>query len=163
MAKAFIKGAEEAGHSVKVMRTAELDIGGCKGCKGCWETGGNCVFDDDMKQVQETLERADVLVMAAPMYWSVVPSEMKAVIDRIYQYDPIHGGKHLSIGEAVLLACGETENTGDFDMIKEFFRGFAEFNGMKVRDMLTAEGVEGIGDIRGKDILEKAEKLGREI
>ncbi len=163
MAEAFIKGAEEAGHKVKVMRTAELNIGGCRGCKGCWKRQGSCIFQDDMKDVQTALEEADVLVMAAPMYWSSVPSEMKAVIDRTYQYDPVKGGRHLHIGEAVLLTCGETQSLDDFHMIKEFFRGFAEFNGMKVKAMLTAKAVEGIGDIEGNPLLKEAEKLGREI
>lgn len=163
MAEAFIRGAGEAGHKIKVMRTAELNIGGCRACKGCWKRKGSCILEDDMEAVQTALEEADVLVMAAPMYWSSVPSAMKAVIDRMYQYDPVNGGKRLHIEEAVLLTCGETQSLDDFHMIKEFFRGFAEFNGMKVKAMLAAKAVEGIGDIGGNPILEEAEKLGREI
>ena len=116
-----------------------------------------------MAVIQEELEKADVLVVSTPLYWSMVPSELKAVIDRVYQYDPTHGGKHLAIREAVLLACGETENEKDFDMVKNFFRGFAEFNGMCVKHMLAVPKVNQKGDIEGNLSLKEAENIGKSL
>lgn len=160
LADAFIEGAEAAGNCVTKLNVSDLNIGGCRACNGCWNTGGNCVFKDDMKTVEPLLEDADVLVLASPLYWSVVPAQLKAVIDRIYQYDPHNGGKHLNISESVLLTCGETDNIDDFDMIKKFYTFFAEFNGMKVRDIIAVPAVNYKGDIAGNPALAKAKELG---
>ena len=163
MADAWIKGAETNGHQVKVIRTADCNLSGCRACNGCWNSGGNCVIKDDMTEIEKALEEANVLVVASPLYWSMVPSELKAVFDRIYQYDPQNGGKHLAIEDAVLLSCGETESEEDFDMIKKFFAGAVEFNGMKVKQVLIAPNMNHKGDITGSAYLKKAEELGLEI
>jgi multimeric flavodoxin WrbA len=160
LADAFIAGAEDAGNIVKKVNVADLAIGGCKGCGACWKTQGNCVFNDDMKKIEPLLEAADVLVIASPLYWSVVPAQMKAPIDRTYQYDPNNGGKHLHIKESVLLSCGETDQDADFDMMRSFFRFFTEFNGMSVKDMICVTGVNEKGAIKGNPALEKAKALG---
>ncbi|MCI1304903.1 MAG: flavodoxin family protein [Lachnospiraceae bacterium] len=163
LADAFIKGAEKAGHHITKICTADLSIGGCKGCDGCWKSGGNCIFNDDMRKLEPLLEKADVLVIATPMYWSMMPAQLKAPIDRLYQYDPVHGGRHLHIRESILLTCGETEEKEDFAMIKSCFRFISEYNGMKVRDVIAVPGVKEAGEILKKTELAQAEKLGHEI
>ena len=160
LADALIKGAEKTGHKVKKINICDLDIKGCLACKGCWNSAGNCIYNDDMKLVENNLETADILVCATPLYWSVVPAQMKAVIDRIYQYDPVHGSKKMSIKESVLLTCGETENEEDFQMVKDFYSFFAEWNGIKMREIITVTQMHDVGDIINNEALKKAELLG---
>ena len=160
LADAFIEGAKEAGNLVTKRNVYELDIKGCNACNGCWNSGGNCVVKDDMQTLEPQLEHCDVLVLATPIYWSSFPAQLKAPIDRIYQYDPVNGGKHLTIKESVLLTTGETENAEDFDAISKLFTIFSEFNGMKVRDIIAVPSVNYAGDIAGNKALEKAKALG---
>ena len=163
LADALIRGAKRKGHSVTEFHLPEMKIAGCRACNGCWNSQGNCVVKDDFKKLEPELEKADVLVMATPMYWSLFPAQMKAPMDRMYSYDPIHGGKHLHIGESVLLTCGETESEEDFDHIKSVFQVFSEFNGMKVVDMICVPKVNYKGDIQGNDALRRAEELGEAL
>lgn len=163
LADAFIRGAQKNGNHVTKMDVAKLNIGGCRACNGCWNSQGNCVVRDDMKQLEPLFEKADVLVMAAPLYWSVVPAQLKAPIDRLYQYDQNHGGKHMRISEGILLTCGETEEPEDFRLIKDFFTMVCEFNRIKVRDIIAVPGINHKGDIEGHEALLKAELLGESI
>ena len=163
LADAFIKGAQAAGHHVDKISLAKMAIKGCVACNKCWDGKCNCVMSDDMRMIEPLLEMADVLVIATPLYWSLFPAQVKAPIDRLYEYDPVNGGKKLSIKESVLLACGETENADDFKLIKDAFTMISEFNGMKVRDMITVPAVNYKGDIEGNEALARAEELGRNI
>lgn len=163
LADAFIKGAEAAGHHVDKIRLAKKTIKGCIACNRCWNAKSNCAICDDMKEIEPLLETADVLVIATPLYWSLFPAQVKAPIDRLYEYDPVNGGKKLSIKESVLLTCGETENADDFRLIKDAFKMISEFNGMKVREMIAVTAVNAAGDIKGNEALAKAEELGRNI
>ena len=48
LAGAFIKGAESAGKSVTLFRTADMTINFCIGCSHCFEEKGVCIHKDDM-------------------------------------------------------------------------------------------------------------------
>ena len=37
LASAFIDGAKSAGNNVRVFETADMKIGGCKGCEHCFK------------------------------------------------------------------------------------------------------------------------------
>lgn len=160
LADAFTEGAVAAGNEVTKINVTNLNISGCRACNGCWESSGNCIIEDDMKKLEILLEKADVLVLATPLYWSMVPAQMKAPIDRVYQYDPVSGGKKLHIAESVLLTCGETENEEDFEIMKKFYTFFAEWNGMKIRDIITVTNMHNKNDIDGNPALTKARELG---
>lgn len=163
LADAFIKGARSAGHHVDKIALAKKAISGCTACNYCWNNKSNCMINDDMREIEPLLEQADVLVLATPLYWSGFPAQVKAPIDRIYEYDPANGGKRLAIKESVLLACGESEKADDFKLIKDAFTMISEFNGMKVRDVIVVPGVNFKGDIEGNEALIRAERLGEQI
>lgn len=59
---------------------ADLDIKGCIGCDYC--QCGSCVYNDEMKEILETLLMADGVLVISPVYFSGVPSQFKAVLDR---------------------------------------------------------------------------------
>ena len=84
LVKAFIDGAETAGNEVKELYLQGMNIGGCMACEACSKNGGQCVQKDDMEIVNESVEWADVLVFASPMYWGTITGQLKVVIDRLY-------------------------------------------------------------------------------
>ncbi len=77
----FAKGAREAGHEVEKIRIAEKNIGYCRGCYACKDTG-KCAIKDDMAEVLQKMINADVIVFASPVYFYSVDAQLKAVIDR---------------------------------------------------------------------------------
>ena len=81
--KHFVEGMREAGANVDVVNLAELNISPCKGCMACWwKTPGECVQQDDMKQIYPKLRKADVLVLATPLYVDGMNAQLKAAVDR---------------------------------------------------------------------------------
>lgn len=83
MAKTFADAAAKQ-HTVTVLNVAALHIHGCLGCGHCWAHSGECVQHDDMAQVWEQLNDADMVVFASPIYWFDITAQLKTVIDRLY-------------------------------------------------------------------------------
>lgn len=82
---AFRRGAEDAGHTVITVLTAQKKISGCKGCEYCHFQGhGECIQKDDMQQIYPLMKKADMLVLASPIYYRSFSSQLKCVIDRFY-------------------------------------------------------------------------------
>ncbi len=77
----FLAGAESAGATVEKIVVTRLDIGGCIACDGCWKDG-RCVVKDDFQGVYDKLVAADVIVLAAPMFFWNLPAQVKALVDR---------------------------------------------------------------------------------
>ena len=45
-----------------------------------------CFMEDDMKVVREHMDAADELIVVCPVYFASVPSQMKALMDRLQPY-----------------------------------------------------------------------------
>lgn len=80
---AFMKGAQEAGHEVVKFRVAGKKINGCIHCMQCFKNGP-CSQKDDMIPLYDEIEKADMIVLASPIYFWQITAQTKAVIDRMY-------------------------------------------------------------------------------
>lgn len=81
--EAFTSGAESSRNNVNNLYLDSLNIHGCLACEAC-QSGNGCVQQDDMDEVYQAFEWADVVVFASPMYWGTVTGQLKIVIDRLY-------------------------------------------------------------------------------
>lgn len=77
----FLAGAQSAGAEVEKVVAGQLQIHGCTACNGCWGDG-QCVIADDLQAVEAKLIAADVIVLAAPLFFWGLPAQVKALIDR---------------------------------------------------------------------------------
>lgn len=85
MAEALRAGAENAGHTVRVVDVCRLAIRGCRACEACHRTdAARCVQRDGMDEIYPLLAETDMLVLASPMYYHGFSGQMKCVIDRFY-------------------------------------------------------------------------------
>ena len=80
---AFIKGAESKGHSAVKFRVAGKKLNGCIHCAQCYKNGP-CAQQDDMIPLYDEIEKADMVVLASPIYFWDITAQLKAVIDRMY-------------------------------------------------------------------------------
>jgi FMN-dependent NADH-azoreductase len=72
----------KAGHAaVEKIRTHELDIAPCSGCRAC-ESEGKCCIVDDFNVLYDKLIDCDGVVFTSPLFFMNVPARGKAVIDR---------------------------------------------------------------------------------
>lgn len=159
LAAAFIEGAESAGKSVTLFRTADMDIGGCLGCGDCFVEKGLCVQKDDMSKIHDALYNADALVLASPVYYWSVTAQLKRAIDRMY----ILINKKAPIQKAaMLLTCGnasEDVNEGCVFMQNRLCRAY----GWENAGIVTVAGLHGMGEIAGRAELDEARALGGSI
>ena len=80
----FVRGAEEKGHEVVRFDAAFADIHPCIACERCRRTDKGCVFQDDMQKLNPSLQEADCVVFATPIYYYGIGAQLKTVIDRFY-------------------------------------------------------------------------------
>ena len=77
----FLAGAESAGAHAEKTLLARLKIADCVACERCFESG-LCSIHDDFDEVYERFLAADVVVLAAPLYFWNLPAQAKALVDR---------------------------------------------------------------------------------
>lgn len=82
LANEFIRGAQDAGHTVEKISLVDKNIQFCKGCLACQKLG-KCVIKDDVNDIMEKVLNADVVVWATPIYYYEMSGQMKTLIDRM--------------------------------------------------------------------------------
>jgi len=79
----FLDGVKEAGASVELFYAKRLNIKPCIGDFQCWnKKPGRCCISDGMELLYPKLRRADILVLATPVYIPL-PGEMQNLINRL--------------------------------------------------------------------------------
>jgi multimeric flavodoxin WrbA len=159
--ESFLEGAREAGAETVMLHAAALDISGCNSCNACQDTGV-CVLDDEMSRVYESIQRADVIVLGTPLYFSGMSSQLKAVIDRCQcLWQNARRGNGLGGKRGYLLSVGAMENANFRNVISEV-RSFCKGVGIAYRGEVTVPGVDAEGDIRFRtEELALARRLGQ--
>ncbi len=70
---------------LELFEVASAQVEGCNGCAYC-ETAGTCIYQDDMAALMQQLDQAQRVLMVMPVYFAGVPSQAKAVLDRMQPY-----------------------------------------------------------------------------
>jgi multimeric flavodoxin WrbA len=90
--KALQSQQEEPGVSCDMITLAELDVGDCIHCNFCLRKqkgDKRCSVEDDMASVYPCLEKADILILATPVYFGRLSGHLASFIDRMRIY--VHG------------------------------------------------------------------------
>ena len=82
LAKEFARGASDAGNQVEFITVRELKLEFCRGCLYC-QSYDKCVISDSVKDLLGTVQNADVLVFATPVYYYSVSGQLKTFLDRL--------------------------------------------------------------------------------
>ena len=158
LAENFIKGAEEAGHTVVRFDAAFKNVHPCIGCNKCG-MDGPCIFKDDFEFVREHIVDADAVVFATPMYYFGISAQLKAVIDRFYA---INGKIHRS-KKAVLLMTYANTAVAEAEPIKKHYEVLLRYLDWQDAGQVIAAGVWPVGAVNHTDYPEKAYELGKNI
>lgn len=154
----FAKGAAEAGHSVEKLRTAEMNIGYCRACYACRNTG-KCVIHDDMAEVLQKMIDADVLVLASPVYFYSIDAQLKAVIDRT-----VARWLEVKNKEFYYIVTMADENAASADTTLACFRGYADcVEGAVEKGVIIGGGVYEKGEIEGHSAMQEAYNMGKNV
>lgn len=159
MARAFAEAAAAKGNEVKVIDTTKLKLNFCHGCQTCYKTGKPCSFDDDFNTIADDILAADALVFSSPVYWYSIPSQIKAVIDKMFSF--VIGGKEDQFfgKECALICCCEEEESAVLDGVRIPFERTAALNKWTVVGEVLVPGVFSVGDVDKTDGIAQAAAL----
>lgn len=150
MTDSFQKGAEAAGHQVDIVDVCFRNIAGCLACEYCHTTGkGACIQKDDMQEIYGLLNKADMLVLASPIYYHGISGQLKCAIDRFYAAAYPKKPPHLKKA-AMILSSGDS-NMYDGAMFS--YQGdFLDFLGLENMGVYTAYGAENASPDKLKEL-----------
>lgn len=127
------EGIKDAGSNCKIVILKEKNIKICSGCWNCWTiTDGECIINDDMKELKNLVLDSDLLVYGFPIYFDGIPAMLKNFIDRQTQFsypfmvDGIYKTRHPRRKPKeqyllTLMTCGFME-IETFDPVKEHIK-----------------------------------------
>ncbi len=162
-----LKGARSEGAEVEKLIVDKLNIAPCREYYGCLRDG-NCVIRDDMAGIYPKLLNADVVIVASPMFFYGLTSQLKALIDRC---QALWAGKYVlkqnlsyEGRKGAFIAVGATKGQKLFDgsifTVKYFFQAI----GVEYAEELLIRGVDKKGEImKHPSALKDAFDLGSRI
>jgi len=147
----FLKEAERLGAQAQHLDVAKRNITPCQECGVC-EDKGFCPIDDDMQEIYFLLRRADIIVMATPIFFYGATAQLKALIDRSqalwsrrYVHKLIDPGMKWRKG--FLLAVGATKGKNLFEGVELTAKYFFDAVGANFVGSLTYKHIEASGDM----------------
>lgn len=159
MVNAFKEGAESAGREVEVVNVGAMNLKGCHGCQYCFTHEGACAINDEMTGVREALKTADMLVLASPIYWFDISSQLKTAIDRLYAFAGVPGGFPFN-KVAMLLDSGAD---GVYTAAKAFYKDMNAYLNWEDQGVITIGGMNGKGDMANNPKLEEVRAFGASL
>ena len=79
--RAFLEGMKEYGEQeIKQVNIIDRHIEYCRGCFSCMRNDGNCVLDDDMKEILRRIPESDLLIFSFPLYAYGMPAPEAAPV-----------------------------------------------------------------------------------
>lgn len=152
----FARGAREAGHEVEKIRVAEKNIGYCRACYACRESG-KCVIKDDMAEVLQKMIDADVIVLASPVYFYSIDAQLKAVIDRT-----VARWLEVKNKEFYYIVTAADEDKASAETTLACFRGYADcVEGACERGVIYGMGAYEKGEIKTHPAMHEAYEMGK--
>lgn len=155
----FARGAREAGNEVEKIFVNDKKINYCRGCGVC-NTTHKCIQKDDMEDILNKMVKADVIVMATPVYFYTMNGQMKTLIDRtVPRYTEISGK------DFYFIVAAADDNRAHMEKTLEGFRGFTQdcLDNAHEKGIIYGTGAWNIGDIKNSKAMQEAYETGRRI
>lgn len=156
LARKFEEGARAAGSTTEFIAVRDLNLKFCTGCVACQKIG-KCVLNDGMNEIYETVRISDVLVFATPVYYYSVCGQLKTFLDRLNPLFP----KDNKFKEVYLIATAAENEDYTFDGAIKDIQGWIDcFEGVTLKGVIKAGGVDALGEVNSTDYIEKVYKAG---
>ena len=149
----FMKGAEDAGNQVELISLYDKNIGFCRACYACFKTG-KCVLKDDMAEILDKIQAADVLVVATPTYFLTMNGKLKNTIDRFLPRWQNLGGH-----DVYIIITGHDGKEG-LKLVGEELTTIFSYLGNDVKGIIWGEGVWQKGEVTSTKAMDEAYQAG---
>lgn len=159
LVNSFIKGASEAGHETVRFDVAFLKVHPCIACETCHGEKGTCAFQDDMGKIGKALSESDCVVLATPIYYYGICSQLKAVIDRFYAIEPVIRRSQ----KAAFITAMADDVRDSVNAANASYRAAIGWLGWNDAGIVNAFECSVPEDLNGTDYEQKAYELGKTI
>lgn len=135
MTRAFVEGMNETGeNAVHTIHVIDKHIEYCEGCFSCMRNGGDCIHEDDMKELLEEILESDLLIFSFPLYCYGMPAQLKAVIDRTLplssmamrkvgeRYEHVEQADFSHLKYVMICGCGFPNSRQNFEAAVQQFK-----------------------------------------
>jgi len=169
IAKHLCSLAEEKGATVQTFALNKLNYRGCQACMTCKTRLERCVLKDDLIPVLDSIRETDVLVLASPVYYGDVSSQLKAFVDRTYSYlKPgyldLPNPCRLAPGKILVFILAQGAEEAVFSDIFPKYSGFFKWYGFAECHLIRACSVQEKGEAEGRDdIRQRTEQIASSI
>lgn len=172
LADSFIKGAEDAGHSVDKISLLKNEVKGCLGCNAC-RYGKPCVQKDAFNDMIPKIKSADCIVFASPLYFWTISSRIKAFIERFYciaeedPNPPLGRYEKYPVRDCALLMTSADDYFWTFEQAVSYYRfAIVNYIGFCDKGMFLAGGcgdTNGMARINKTNHLKEVYEFGKEL
>lgn len=169
LADAFLDTAKSLGAQTESFYLNKMNYQGCQGCMACKRGSEECVLKDELSEALRAARESDVLLIASPIYFGDLTSQMKGFIDRSYSFlKPTY----LTEPNPTRLAPGKTcvfiltQGSPDADMFSDVYPRYDRFFGWYGFKNHLIRGVNLGADMNVADqpeLVEQAQALATEI
>lgn len=152
----FLRGAKDSGNNAEKIFLRDKKINYCIGCGMCNDTH-KCVQKDDMAEILDKMVKADVIVLATPVYFYTMDGQLKTLIDRtVPRYTEINGK------EFYFIATAADTNKAMLEKTVEGLRGFTDCLESPVeKGVIYASGVWQASEVKNTEYMQQAYEMGR--
>lgn len=159
-----LSAAGEAGATVVRYDLAFMDISPCKACEACF-AGGECIVHDGMDALYRSLEEADAVVIASPIYFSGMSTYAKIAVDRcqaLWVRRRLLDRARKPGAGAIILTAGQPD--AKFDNAISELRAFLVGTGFTPGEVLKVAGADRPSFSADRpEMLVRARELGRNL
>ena len=159
LADNFIRGAEDAGHQVKVFDVARAALHPCLGCNACGMSGP-CIQKDDMAELREQLLASDMAVFVTPLYYFGMSAQLKTVIDRFYSFNGKLTAKNL---KTALIAAAWDSNDWTMKDIKNHYETLCRYLNFEDQGQILGTGCGTVSMTKNTVFPKQAYALGKSL
>lgn len=164
LCKAFTDGASQAGHEVKQFNLPAMKIAGCIGCmRGGKDPESPCIIKDDMGQIYPVYEKADLVVLASPLYYWSFSGQLKCAFDRLFAVAECNPDYANPIKEVVLLMAAEGDTPDNWKPMLDYYDSLVSFLKWKDLGRVLAGGVLKPGEVANRPVVLEAFNLGASL
>jgi multimeric flavodoxin WrbA len=145
-----LKGAQSRGAEVERINAANLKISPCREIYACLKDG-NCVIQDDMKDIYPKLLDADAVIVATPIFFYTVSAQLMAFISRcqaLWARKYVLNKPDIPGKKGAFIAVGATRGAKLFDGPKLTIQYFFKAINAEYTDELLIRGVDKKGEIK---------------
>ena len=159
LAKAFAKGAQEAGYEAELISLRGKTVNFCRGCFVCQEKQ-RCVIRDDADEICQKALHADVLVFATPIYYYEMSGQLKTLLDRL---NPLFPSDYAFRDVYFLSAAAEAEKEVPQRAVSGLEGWIDCFGRAKLAGTVFMGGVTAAGENPAHPALEQAYQMGKTV